>query len=396
MPQSEVYAIKGIRLSTVAAGIRYPNRKDLVLFEIDEGATVSGVFTQNIFAAAPVLLCREHLAVASPRYLLINTGNANAGTGDKGLNDARQTCEALATLSGVIPAEILPFSTGVTTEFLPTQPIIDHMEVLLDGLGEASWTEAATGIMTTDTVPKALGVRFEIGGEVVTISGMTKGSGMIRPNMATMLSYIATDAAIAKSSLDKMLQTAMAQSFNRITVDGDTSTNDSCVLIATGKGKTLGGEKDEAIFLAQLIKLVRDLAQMMVRDAEGASKFVTITVSGGASSQDCLQVAYRIAHSPLVKTAFASGDANLGRIMVAIGNAEVAGLQADAVTMHVGGVRILHHGIDPAYVEAKVVDILKQPEFEVCVDLGMGTEVETVWTCDLTHEYISINADYRS
>lgn len=396
IPQSKIYPVAGVRLSTVAAGIRYPDRADLVLFEINQGANVSAVFTKNTFAAAPILICREHLKQDVPRYLLINTGNANAGTGEQGLRDANHTCEALASLVDVKPEQILPFSTGVTVEFLPVKPIVDNLARLVEGLQETAWQEAAKGIMTTDTVPKSHSVQFDIGGETVTLSGITKGSGMIKPDMATMLSFIATDAKINQTILNEMLVTAVNQSFNRITVEGDTSTNDACALVATGKGASIVSEKEQFIFQQYLSQLCETLAQYMVRDAEGATKFVTITIKDGANSKDCLEVAYRIAHSPLVKTAFFSGDANLGRIMVAIGNADVPQLDVRKVVMHVAGVKILEDGIDLLYKEELVETALKESELEVCVSLGMGECAETIWTCDLTHDYISINADYRS
>ncbi len=394
--QNKIHPVAGLHLSAVAAGIRYPDRKDLALFEINKGANVSAVFTQNAFAAAPVLVSRKHLQHDTPRYLLINTGNANAGTGEQGLRDANHTCQALAVLANIKPEEILVFSTGVTTEFLPIKPIVDNLESLIEGLHVDGWQDVAEAIMTTDTVAKAYSVQFETRGKKVIISGITKGSGMIKPDMATMLSFIATDAAINKKMLDEMLKTAVDKSFNRITVDGDTSTNDSCVLIATGKGECITSAQECAEFQKHLSYVCKILAQYMVRDAEGATKFVTIKVKDGASSEDCLEVAYKIAHSPLVKTAFFSGDANLGRIMVAIGNANIPKLDVRKVVLHVAGVKILEDGVDILYKEDMVKEALQKSEFEVCVSLGMGKCEETIWTCDLSHDYVSINADYRS
>jgi glutamate N-acetyltransferase / amino-acid N-acetyltransferase len=395
IPFNDVAPIDGVKIATIEAGVRYPDRKDLVLFELADTSVTSAVFTQNIFAAAPVVVCKEHLATSRPRYLLINTGNANAGTGATGLKHARDICAELAKITAVEGHEILPFSTGVTVEFLKPERIIDNLPRLLPELAPNGWLNAAKGIMTTDTVPKLLGIEFEIDGKPVRINGITKGSGMIKPNMATMLSFIATDAKIAPAELDKILKSAVNKSFNRITVDGDTSTNDSCVLVATGKGAEITGDNLDK-FAQKLENLMQTLAQYMVRDGEGATKFITVTVQGGKSTDDCLAVAYEVAHSPLVKTAFFSGDANLGRIMVAIGNAKVPNLDGAKIKMWVGGVRVLANGIDLEYDEAKVAPIMSQDEIEILIDLGQGEYTESVWTCDLSHEYVSINADYRS
>ena len=390
-----VYSISGIRLATVKAGVRYPDRKDLVLIEIAPGSQVSAVFTQNSFVAAPIIIAKKHLAQTNPRYLIINTGNANCGTGERGLNDTLEVCASLASVCQVKAQEILFFSTGVTFEYLPTKPIIDNLSNLVTKLNQDAWLDAAEGIMTTDTVAKAASVNFKINGEEITITGIAKGSGMIRPDMATMLCFVATDAKISSKSLDKMLELANQKSFNRITIDGDTSTNDACVLIATAKGYELTDE-DEPIFLKHLTELLQKLAQDMVRDGEGATKFISIKVSSGNSEADCLKVAYSVANSPLVKTAFFASDPNVGRIVVAIGNAKINQLDASKVKMWLNDKLVCNGGIDVNYNESDLQTVMQQDEIEIHIDLAMGDYTETIWTCDLSLDYVKINSDYRS
>jgi len=393
----KLHPVTGIKIATVKAGIRYVGRKDLVLFAIEDSATVSAVFTKNHFCAAPVQICREHLQTTSPRYLIINTGNANAGTGIEGMEAARQVCKTLATKAKVPAASILPFSTGVTVEKLPVDRIVAGLDGLLEKLDVNGWNDAAEGIMTTDTVPKGATVKFSIDGEEVTITGITKGSGMIKPNMATMLSFIGTDVAVAKEELDLMLLTACDKSFNRITVDGDTSTNDSCVLMASSRGVKLDTDKKREKFLEQLIKLQQTLAQNMVQDAEGATKFITIKVSGGASSGECLNAAYIIAHSPLVKTAFFASDPNWGRIMVALGNCKIKEFDVSKVNIWLGEVKVLENGaMAQSYTEESGSKVMRKEQIIVRIDLGRGSYKESVWTSDLSHDYITINADYRT
>ena len=390
-----VYSIPGIRLATVKAGVRYPDRKDLVLIEIAPGSQVSAVFTQNSFVAAPIIIAKKHLAQTNPRYLIINTGNANCGTGERGLNDTLEVCASLARICQVKAQEILFFSTGVTFEYLPTKPIIDNLSNLVTKLNQDAWLDAAEGIMTTDTVAKSASVNFKINGEEITITGIAKGSGMIRPDMATMLCFVATDAKISSKSLDKMLELANQKSFNRITIDGDTSTNDACVLIATAKGYELSTE-DEPIFLKHLTELLQKLAQDMVRDGEGATKFISIKVSSGNSEADCLKVAYSVANSPLVKTAFFASDPNVGRIVVAIGNAKINQLDASKVKMWLNDKLVCNGGIDVNYNESDLQTVMQQDEIEIHIDLAMGDYTETIWTCDLSLDYVKINSDYRS
>ena len=390
-----VYSIPGIRLATVKAGVRYPERKDLVLIEIAPGSQVSAVFTQNSFAAAPIIIAKKHLAQTNPRYLIINTGNANCGTAEQGLNDTLEVCASLASVCQVKAQEILFFSTGVTFEYLPTKPIIDNLSNLVTKLNQDAWLDAAEGIMTTDTVAKSASVNFKINGEEITITGIAKGSGMIRPDMATMLCFVATDAKISSKSLDKMLRFANQKSFNRITIDGDTSTNDACVLIATAKGYELTDE-DEPIFLKHLTELLQKLAQDMVRDGEGATKFISIKVSSGNSEADCLKVAYSVADSPLVKTAFFASDPNVGRIVVAIGNAKINQLDASKVKMWLNDKLVCNGGIDVNYNESDLQTVMQQDEIEIHIDLAMGDYTETIWTCDLSLDYVKINSDYRS
>jgi len=397
----ELYPVPGIRLGTARAGIRKPDRRDLVVIECAPGARTAAVFTRNRFCAAPVVVAREHLSKSTPRALLINTGFANAGTGAPGEADARTCCEALARELKCAPQEVLPFSTGVIGERLPIERIVAGLPGCVAGLGEPGWSEAAHGIMTTDTVPKGSSRQIQLDGKTVTVTGIAKGAGMIRPDMATMLAFIATDAAISKSALQACLEMAVNNSFNRITVDGDTSTNDACLLLATGRAghasiESSSGQSYETLARA-VGEVCTELAQAIIRDAEGATKFITIDVGGGASESDCLEVAYTIAHSPLVKTAFFASDPNWGRILAAIGRTPIPRLDVDRVSIHLDDVCVVRHGgLAADYTEAKGLAVMKRPEIRVRVDLGAGTARATVWTSDLSHDYVRINAEYRS
>jgi glutamate N-acetyltransferase/amino-acid N-acetyltransferase len=404
----DLFPVAGVRIGVAMAGVRKANRRDLVVFALDEGSDVAGVFTQNRFCAAPVQVCREHLAAGSrQRALLVNTGNANAGTGADGLQRARRSCEALAGLLGVSPREVLPFSTGVIMETLPVERIEAGLPAALALAAEtavadgARWAEAAAGIMTTDTLPKAASRQLQIEGRTVTLTGISKGAGMIRPNMATMLGFIATDAAIEPALLQPLLKEAADLSFNRITIDGDTSTNDSLVLMATHRAghapiRSLDSVAGRALRDA-LVSLAQQLAQAIVRDGEGATKFITVQVQGGRDAAECQQAAYAIAHSPLVKTAFFASDPNLGRILAAVGYAGIADLDQGLIELHLDDVHVVTRGgRHPAYREEDGQRVMKQSEITVRVQLGRGTAETTVWTCDLSHDYVSINADYRS
>lgn len=393
--------IKGVKIGITEAYIRYKNRKDLTVFEIAEGATVSAVFTKNSYCAAPVLLCREHLQTQTPRYLLINTGNANAGTGTQGMANAQASCQALADLTGVQPAQILPFSTGVIGEHLPVDRLSAALPAALSALNADAWADAATAIMTTDTKPKGASEQFTVQGVTYTVTGISKGAGMIRPNMATMLGYVATDAAVAQPILDQLLQSAVNQSFNRITIDGDTSTNDSCVLIASAQaGNALITKAEGELFSALeavVHRVFARLAQLIVRDGEGATKFMTVQVEEGANTQECCDVAYSIAHSPLVKTAFFASDPNWGRIVAAVGNAGLSALDVSKVRVYLNDVCIVDNGgRAPAYTEEQGVAVMKEAEIKIRVCLGRGQAQDTVYTCDFSYDYVKINADYRS
>ncbi|MDP1649047.1 MAG: bifunctional glutamate N-acetyltransferase/amino-acid acetyltransferase ArgJ [Rubrivivax sp.] len=400
-----LHAVAGLRIATTMAGIRKANRRDLVLFALDEGAAVAGVFTNNRFCAAPVQMCREHLALGKGiRALLVNTGNANAGTGADGLARAQRSCQALAGQLALRATQVLPFSTGVIMEALPVERIEAALPALVSSLRPAdgaAWAEAAAGIMTTDTLPKAASRQVSIGGRTVTVTGITKGAGMIRPDMATMLGFMATDAVIAPALLQPLLREAADLSFNRITIDGDTSTNDSFMLMATQRaghapitaldsleGRTL---RDAVVAVSQ------QLAQAIVRDGEGATKFITVQVQGGRSEAECRLAAYAIAHSPLVKTAFFASDPNLGRILAAVGYAGIADLDQNLIDLFLDGVHVVREGgRHPDYREEDGQRVMKQSEIAVRVDLHRGPAEATVWTCDLSHDYVSINADYRS
>lgn len=399
MPQMHV--VKGVKIGSAEAYIRYQNRRDLVIFEFAEGSNVAGVFTQNAFCAAPVHVSKAHLAVGNPRYLIINTGNANAGTGTLGMQNAQETCMQLAKLAGVNPEQVLPFSTGVIGEQLPLPRLVAGLQPALDSLQEDAWTDAAFGIMTTDTTPKGASEQFELDGVLYTMTGISKGAGMIRPNMATMLGYVATDAPISRELVQQLLQIAVNQSFNRITIDGDTSTNDSCIFVATGQagGVEITSTEDTryATVLEILVRVMKRLAQLIVRDGEGATKFMTVAVEGGADTQECCDIAYSIAHSPLVKTAFFASDPNWGRILAAIGYAGVKNLEVEKIQVWLDDVQICKDGGAAAdYTEAEGARVMAQTEITIRVDLGRGQAKDTVYTCDLSYDYVKINADYRS
>ena len=400
-----MHVVKGVKIGSTQAYVRYPNRRDLVVFEFAEGSQVAGVFTQSAFAAAPVLLSKKHLnessPVQQPRYLIINTGNANAATGKLGLENATKTCAKLAELAHVQPHQVLPFSTGVIGEQLPIERLINGIQPALDTLDEASWTDAAFGMMTTDTVPKGASEQFELDGITYTMTGISKGAGMIRPNMATMLSFVATDAPISQAMVQQLLQATVEHSFNRITIDGDTSTNDSCIFVATAQaGGNVIESSDDArytVVLDVLTRIMNRLAQLIVRDGEGATKFITVTVEGGANTQECCDVAYSISDSPLIKTALFASDPNWGRIVMAIGKAGIQNLDSSKVQVWLGDVQIcLDGGANPDYTEEMGAAVMAEKEIIIRVDLGRGQAKDTVYTCDLSYDYVKINADYRS
>jgi glutamate N-acetyltransferase/amino-acid N-acetyltransferase len=396
-PASEILAVDGIRLSSGAAGIRYKDRDDLLVIEIAEDSSVAGVFTQNRFCAAPVLLCREFLAVNTPRYLVVNSGNANAGTGQKGLENARQVCQSLADLQGVPVEQVLPFSTGVIGEQLPVEPFIKTFPKVLEGLDTGNWSQAASAIMTTDTVPKVFSKQLNIDGKTVTITGIAKGSGMIEPNMATMLGYVATDAEIETSLLQSMLKQSTDLSFNSITVDGDTSTNDALVLIATGKSGVTIDSDNTAVFLDALNEVCLYLAQAIIRDAEGATKFVTLTVDTAPDLETARAIAFTVARSPLVKTALFASDPNWGRLLAAIGRSPVKALDISKLSLRLGDTPLIEGGEPVAtYTEAKGQLEMNKSEITIRISLNVGEANTSVWTSDLSHDYVTINAEYRS
>jgi len=403
---STLLDIEGLRIGVTEAGVRKANRKDLTVVLIDEGASVAGVFTQNRFCAAPVQVCREHLALTKAagaggiRAMVINTGNANAGTGEDGLMRARSTCQSLAEKLGLHPQQILPFSTGVIMESLPHDRIAAGLDAAIGDAKTSHWLRAAEAIMTTDTVPKAFSKQVQIAGKTISITGISKGAGMIRPNMATMLGFMATDACVAPEAMQ--LATELANgSFNCVTVDGDTSTNDSFVVIATNKATNTPVSNwtsaDGTVLKAAMLDVARHLAQAIVRDGEGATKFISIQVDGGKTSEECRQVAYAIAHSPLVKTAFFASDPNLGRILAAVGYAGIDDLDQTKIDLYLDDVNVATQGgRNPNYQESDGQRVMKQSEITVRVVLGRGQASETVWTCDLSYDYVKINADYRS
>lgn len=395
-----MHPVAGFELGIASAGIKKPGRRDVVLMRCAESSTVAGVYTQNAFCAAPVLLCKQRMQ-SSPRYLLVNTGNANAATGELGLQAANAVCQELAGLLGCPVEQILPFSTGVIGEPLPVAKIVAALPAAISDLHEENWALAAEGIMTTDTLPKGASVQFQHNGVTVTVTGISKGAGMIRPNMATMLGYIATDAAVSQDILQNILHDAANKSFNRITIDGDTSTNDSCILVATGQAALTPiteaqGELYEALREA-IEQVAMQLAQAIVRDGEGATKFVTVQVQGGANQQECLDVAYAVAHSPLIKTALFASDPNWGRIVAAIGYAGVKDLKTEQVNVYLNDVCIVAQGgRAQAYTEEQGAAVMQQAEILIRIELERGGSSETIWTTDLSHEYVRINAEYRS
>ena len=399
---ADLHPIAGVRIGVAEAGVRKAHRKDLTVFLLDEGASVAGVFTQNRFCAAPVQISREHLSSGQPiRAMVINTGNANAGTGADGLARARSTCIALARQLSVAPEQILPFSTGVIMEPLPNDRIEAGLPAAIADAQPGHWARAAEGIMTTDTLPKAFSAQVQIGGATVSITGISKGAGMIRPNMATMLGFLATDACVAPAVMQRLARELADGSFNRVTIDGDTSTNDSFVVVATNKAAhapvtTLDSADGQAL-KAAMLSVSQKLAHAIVRDGEGATKFITVRVEGGKTGEECRKVAYAIAHSPLVKTAFFASDPNLGRILAAVGYAGIDDLDQTGIDLYLDDVHVaLQGGRNPAYREEDGQRVMKQSEITVRVLLGRGTAADTVWTCDFSHEYVTINADYRS
>ncbi len=400
-PQS-LHPVPGVRLGVAMAGVRKAGRRDLTVIELAEGAQVAGVFTRNRFCAAPVQVCRRHLAGdAPPRAIVVNTGNANAGTGDDGVARALETCAALAQRLSLVPEQVLPFSTGVIMETLPVERVVAGLPQAIADLHEAHWAEAAAAIMTTDTLPKAASRRVTIGGRSVTVTGIAKGAGMIRPNMATMLGFVATDAVVAPQLMQQLVAEAADRSFNRITIDGDTSTNDSFVLIATNRAGHAPivdlDSADGAALRQAVIAVAEELAQAIVRDGEGATKFITVQIDGGMTPDECRRAAYAIAHSPLVKTAFYASDPNLGRILAAVGYAGIDDLDQALIDLWLDDVHVATRGgRHPAYREEDGQRVMKKSEITVRVHLHRGPAQAMVWTCDLSHDYVSINADYRS
>ena len=399
-PLPTLHPVPGFELGIASAGIKRPGRKDVVVMRCAEGSTVAGVFTLNAFCAAPVILAKQRVQGAV-RYFLTNTGNANAGTGEPGMQAAIRSCASLGALAGTDENAILPFSTGVIGEPLPVEKIEAALEAALADLDENHWAEAATGIMTTDTLPKGASRQFEHQGVTITVTGISKGAGMIRPNMATMLGYIATDAKVSQAVLQDLLRDAADKSFNRITIDGDTSTNDCCMLVATGKAGLPEITAAEGELFAKLKQAVfevsMEVAQSIVRDGEGATKFVTVVVNGGANHQECLDVAYAVAHSPLIKTALFASDPNWGRILAAVGRAGVPELDVSKIDVYLGTVCIASQGgRSPSYTEEQGAAVMAEEEIEIRIELGRGACSETIWTTDLSHEYVRINAEYRT
>ncbi len=395
-----LWPVDGVRIGVASAGIKKAGRRDVVVMELSEGATCAGMFTRNAFCAAPVTLAKAHLAAAAAtRYFVINTGNANAGTGQQGMADAKETCSALAQVAGCETEQVLPFSTGVIGEPLPVTKLVSVLPQAVAALSDDAWEDAAHGIMTTDTVPKGSSQRIAIGNSTVTITGIAKGSGMIRPDMATMLSYIATDALIEQAVLQDLLSSAVRYSFNRITVDGDTSTNDSCMLVATGASRVeiRQGTEEYELLREAVTAVCSELAQAIVRDGEGATKLITVDVVAGRDEAECEQVAYTIAHSPLVKTAFFASDPNWGRILAAVGRAGLTDLDLDAVRIYLGDACIVRDGGRAGdYSEEQGRAVMAAAEITVRVELGRGDASARVWTCDFSYDYVRINAEYRT
>jgi glutamate N-acetyltransferase/amino-acid N-acetyltransferase len=390
--------VAGVELGVAMAGVKKPGRKDLLLMRLAPGAAVAGVFTRNRFCAAPVLLAKKHLAAGKGvRALVVNTGNANAGTGKEGVSRALRVCDAVAGALGCARAQVLPFSTGVIMEPLPADRIVAGLPGAIADLGARNWFAAAEAIMTTDTVPKAVSQRVRLAAGEATVTGIAKGAGMIRPDMATMLGFVATDARVAPAALGRMLRAAAGSSFNSITVDGDTSTNDSFMLIASGAGPAASSRRDLDALGRAVEEVAAQLAQAVVRDGEGATKFVTVRVERGRSAAECRKAAYAVAHSPLVKTAFFASDPNLGRILAAIGYAGIAGLDSARVDLYIDEVLVAKRGArNPAYRDEQGVAAMRKPEFTVRAVLNRGRAAATVWTCDLSFDYVRINAEYRT
>ncbi|MDG1494320.1 MAG: bifunctional glutamate N-acetyltransferase/amino-acid acetyltransferase ArgJ [Porticoccaceae bacterium] len=403
-PFPQMHPVTGFKLGTTSAGIKTPGRKDLVVMELQPGAAVAGVFTQNAFCAAPVVVAKQHFSGISPRYLVTNTGNANAGTGDQGMTDALASCIALAQLQGVAAEQVLPFSTGVIGEPLPIEKLLAALPAAAAALDENGWYDAAEGILTTDTRPKGASLQYQpnsTSAELITITGITKGSGMIKPNMATMLGYVATDAQVDGELLQRALRLVANKSFNRITVDSDTSTNDAVILVATGASGIIIDENNFEQFVANLETVFIELAQSIIRDGEGASKFVAVIVDGALDSAEALKVAYTVAESPLVKTALAASDANWGRILAAVGRAGVENLDVSRVSVQLNDVLIVEAGGRAAsYTEAAGEQAMAPEDITIRISLDRGapekTVTETIWTTDLTYEYVRINAEYRT
>jgi len=398
---SSLLPVKGVQLGFAEAYVKKPNRKDVLVIKLVEGSNVAGVFTKNRFCAAPVILCKDFLALNNGiRALLVNTGNANAGTGEDGLKRAQQSCDALAALLDIKPTQVLPFSTGVILEPLPVDKVIAGLPAAIANLKEDNWLNAAEAIMTTDIVAKGTSRQIKLGGKDITITGISKGSGMIHPNMATMLGYIATDAAVSQAAIESIIQYAVNKSFNCITVDGDTSTNDSLIVMATnqaGNAEVTAESADFAALRDAITDVAIELAQAIVRDGEGATKFMTVTVEGGQSEDECRKVAYAIAHSPLIKTAFFASDPNLGRILAAIGYAGIDDLDVNALQLYLGDVLVAENGGRAAsYLEEHGAAVMKESDILVRVVLNRGSENITIWTCDFSYDYVKINADYRS
>lgn len=398
IPFDDLPPVRGVRVGTVMAGIRKANRRDLVVFALAPGATMAAVFTRNAFCAAPVVVARAHRASTAPQAWLINTGNANAGTGSAGEADARACCAALARLLDCAPEAVLPFSTGVIGERLPVASLVAALPAAVAALRPDGWGDAAWGIMTTDTQPKAVSRSFTVAGQTVTVNGIAKGAGMIRPDMATMLAFLAVDACIEGQALQVALEHAVAQSFNCITVDGDTSTNDACCLVASGDGPALAPDCPQwLLFQAALDEVCLELAQAIVRDGEGATKFITVSIEGARDAVEARQVADAIAHSPLIKTAFFASDPNWGRILAAVGRAGMADLVLERVEIDLDEVSVVRRGgLDPAYREADGQTVMARTDITITVRLGRGTEAVRIWTCDLGHDYVRINAEYRT
>ncbi len=392
----KLFPVPGVELGVAKAGIKKPGRRDLLVVRLAPGAAVAGVFTKNRFCAAPVILAKKHL-MSDVRALVVNTGNANAGTGKDGLARALAVCTSLSKSLKCKTQQILPFSTGVIMESLPVERIVAGLPAAIADLREDNWAAAAQAIMTTDTVPKACSAKVKLSGGEATVTGISKGSGMIRPDMATMLGFVATDARVSRANLQSMVKRVADQSFNCITVDGDTSTNDSFILIATGKGPSVSSKKDLSALEEAVTRVSRQLAHAIVRDGEGATKFVTVTVERGRNAAECRKIAYSIAHSPLVKTAFFASDPNLGRILCAIGYGGIGDLDTGKVDLYIDKVRVARAGgRDANYREEQGVRAMKKPEFTVRAVLNRGKATATVWTCDFSYDYVKINAEYRS